>query len=61
MLEDEEEIAHKFIQLEATSMPLFPELFNKKMTFMQLLTAEGETSKNKVSTITPGANLQLSK
>lgn len=35
MLEDEEEIGHKFIHLGTTSIALLPELFNnKKLTCM---------------------------
>lgn len=57
-----EEIAHKCVQLWITSAVFLPDLLdNKKLTFMQLLAAAAETSKNKVSTIKPEANLQLSK
>lgn len=62
MLEDEKEIANKFIQLGKTTIAFCPELFNdNNLTFMQLLIAEGETSKTKLSTIKTRANLELSK
>ena len=57
-----EEIALKCVQLWIASTIFLPELLdNKKLTFMQLLTVAAATSKNKVSTIKPEANLQLSK
>lgn len=56
-----EEIAYKCVQLWITSTVYLPDLLdNKKLTFMQLLTI-AETSKNKVSTIKPEANLHLRK